>query len=202
MLKKNNHHITLSKLNFSNIESEKEEKKKNDNPKPKTSRKTNKKLRNKRNSISNFVNSKTEISPLRHVEKKKTFYEPSKNPRSSINKFFKDKEEEVEKNLRYKKRCMEINILSKERAKLKKLLILTTDVFSLRILSQKIMKLNNRINKLFNINEGLLNEPEEKIKKIKKKMIIIIIIIIFILILLIFQKMKKKIYQFIKKWKD
>ena len=28
MLKKNNHHITLSKLNFSNIESEKEEKKK------------------------------------------------------------------------------------------------------------------------------------------------------------------------------
>ena len=94
---------------------------------------------------------------------------------------------------------MEINLLSKERAKLKKLLILTTDVFSLRILSQKIMKLNNRINKLFNINEGLLNEPEEKIKKIKKKMIIIIIIIIFILILLIFQKMKKKIYQFIKK---
>ena len=64
---------------------------------------------------------------------------------------------------------MEINILSKERAKLKKLLILTTDIFSLRILSQKIMKLNNRINKLFNINEGLLNEPEEKIKKIKKK---------------------------------
>ncbi len=35
-------------------------------------------------------NSKTEISPLRHTEKKKTFYEPSKNPRSSINKFFKD----------------------------------------------------------------------------------------------------------------
>ena len=62
---------------------------------------------------------------------------------------------------------MIINILSKERAKLKKLLILTTDVFSLRILSQKIMKLNNRINKLFNINEGLLLEPEEKFKLFK-----------------------------------
>ncbi len=113
-------------------------------------------------------NSKTEISPLRHPEKKKTVYEPSKNPRSSINKYFKDKEEEVEKNLRYKKRCMEINILSKERAKLKKLLVLTTDIFALRLLSQKIMKLNLRINKLININEGLLPEPEEKKRKKKK----------------------------------
>ena len=168
MIKNKNENVNLSKLNLGKIELEKEEKL-NENPKPKTSRLIKKKNRNKRNSISMIPNSKTEISPLRHPEKKKTVYEPSKNPRSSINKYFKDKEEEVEKNLRYKKRCMEINILSKERAKLKKLLILTTDIFSLRILSQKIMKLNNRINKLFNINEGLLNEPEEKIKKIKKK---------------------------------
>ena len=200
MLKKQSERINLSKLNFNKIQSEKEE---NEKEKPKTSRIIKKKYRNKRNSVSIITNTKTEISPFRrNTEKKKTFYEPSKNPRSSINQFFKDKEEEVEKNIRYKKRSMEINLLSRERAKLKKLLVLTTDIFSLRILSQKIMKLNNRINQLFNINEGLLIEPEEKIKKYKKKKKkkkIIIIIIIMMIVHLIIQKMKKKIYQFIIK---
>ena len=124
-----------------------------------TSRKKSKKKSAKRKSVLITNQTRTineDYSPIRKLEKKRTQYDFSKNPRISLNTFFKEQEEKVEKNIKYKKRLMIINILSKERAKLKKLLVLTTDIFALRLLSQKIMRLNIRINKLININEGLL----------------------------------------------
>ena len=136
-----------------------------------TSRKKSKKKLAKRKSVLITNQTRTineDYSPIRKLEKKRTQYDFSKNPRISLNTFFKEQEEKVEKNIKYKKRLMIINILSKERAKLKKLLVLTTDIFALRLLSQKIMRLNIRINKLININEGLLPEPEEKKRKKKQ----------------------------------
>ena len=136
-----------------------------------TSRKKSKKTATKRKSVLVAQQTRTlneDYSPIRKIEKKRTQYDFSKNPRIALNTFFKEQEEKVEKNIKYKKRLMIINILSKERAKLKKLLVLTTDIFALRLLSQKIMRLNIRINKLININEGLLPEPEEKKRKKKK----------------------------------
>ena len=136
-----------------------------------TSRKKSKKKSAKRKSVLITNQTRTineDYSPIRKLEKKRTQYDFSKNPRIALNTFFKEQEEKVEKNIKYKKRLMIINILSKERAKLKKLLVLTTDIFALRLLSQKIMRLNIRINKLININEGLLPEPEKKKRKKKQ----------------------------------
>ena len=49
------------------------------------------------------------------------------------------------------------------------MLVLTRDTASLRLLSQKILRLNNKISRLIGINEGMYPTPEKKKKKIRLK---------------------------------
>ena len=124
-------------------------------------------------SHNNLIKPTMKVSSLQsnNLRRKSLSKEPYKNPRLSLSKIFIEKEKEAEKKISNKKRRIEISYLCKERAKLQKLLILTKDASSLRLLSQKILKLNLKISKLIGINKGTY-EIKEKKKKLglKKKL--------------------------------
>ena len=124
-------------------------------------------------SHNNLIKPTMKVSSLQsnNLRRKSLSKEQYKNPRLSLSKIFIEKEKEAEKKISNKKRRIEISYLCKERAKLQKLLILTKDASSLRLLSQKILKLNLKISKLIGINKGTY-EIKEKKKKLglKKKL--------------------------------
>ena len=133
---------------------------------------TSKKKRQKRSSLIAFStnsNLTTERTSPQRSKRHSVFKEPYKNPRAGINKLFKEKEKKIEKKMSDKKRTVEINFLCKERTRLKKILVLTRDSAALRLLSQKIFKLNHKIAKLIGINEGFYPLPENKKNNKKKK---------------------------------
>ena len=133
---------------------------------------TSKKKRQKRSSLIAFStnsNLTTERTSPQRSKRHSVFKEPYKNPRAGINKLFKEKEKKIEKKMSDKKRKVEINFLCKERTRLKKILVLTRDSAALRLLSQKIFKLNHKIAKLIGINEGFYPLPENKKNNKKKK---------------------------------
>ena len=131
----------------------------NNNKKPKSQ---NKKLNLKNSSINSTIHSSLK-SPNAHSSLKSPnangkrysliMSDINKNPRANILKQIEDKERDAEIRLLIKKRNYEIQSLAKERRKLKKILVMTRETYSLRILSSKIMHINNRINKLIKLND-------------------------------------------------
>ena len=119
--------------------------------------------------IQTIPNLTEDKSKNRNIKRNSLYKEPYKNPRNQINTIFKEKEEEAKKKVENLKRSIQIKILCKERNKLKKMLVLTRDTASLRLLSQKILRLNNKIARLIGINEGMYPYPERKKKKIRLK---------------------------------
>ena len=91
------------------------------------------------------------------------------DPRFGISKQLKEIEKEAQRKLLIKNRNREIDVLIKERQKLKKILVLSREPYSLRILSNKIMHINIRINKLIKLNDWLLIHPDEVNRQMKMK---------------------------------
>ena len=91
------------------------------------------------------------------------------DPRFGISKQLKEIEKEAQRKLLIKNRNREIDVLIKERQKLKKILVLSREPYSLRILSNKIMHINIRINKLIKLNDWLLIHPDEVDRQMKMK---------------------------------
>ena len=81
------------------------------------------------------------------------------------------KQKEAEIQLLIKRRNIEIQNLVKERRKLRKVLVMTRETYELRILSNKILHINMRINRLIKLNDALLIYPEEYENQIIKVMI-------------------------------
>ena len=96
----------------------------------------------------------------------------SKNLRTNIHNIFIDNEKKAEKKVLNNKRKLEITYLCKERTKLQKILSLTKDITSLRLISQRITKLNNKIIKLIRIQQNNNSNSENKKSKIKVKNIL------------------------------
>ena len=96
----------------------------------------------------------------------------SKNLKSNIHNFFIEHEGKAEKKVLNNKRKLEITYLCKERTKLQKILSLTKDITSLRLISQRITKLNNKIIKLIRIQQNNNSNSENKKSKIKVKNIL------------------------------
>jgi hypothetical protein len=108
-----------------------------------------------------------EEKKIHNIKRNSLYKEPYKNPRNQINNIFKEKEDEAKKKVENMKRSIQIKVLCKERTKLRKILVLTRDTAALRLLSQKILRLNNKIARLIGINEGMYPYPEKKKKKIR-----------------------------------
>ena len=103
-----------------------------------------------------------EEKKIHNIKRNSLYKEPYKNPRNQINNIFKEKEDEAKKKVENMKRSIQIKVLCKERTKLRKILVLTRDTAALRLLSQKILRLNNKIARLIGINEGMYPYPEKK----------------------------------------
>ena len=86
-----------------------------------------------------------------------------------MTKISNESEKEIQIKLLIKNRNREIEHLIKERQKLKKILVLTREPHSLRLLSNKIMNINLRINKLIKLNDYLIIHPDEIERQIKMK---------------------------------
>ena len=161
---KKQHNKTHSNINETPNKTHKHKKKK-DSFFYSTSKKTN--LR--RSSLLIIPNPNLTEEKSKRTKRNSLYKEPYKNPRNQINNIFKEKEEKAIKKVENIKRSVQIKILCKERTKLKKMLVLTRDTASLRLLSQKILRLNNKISRLIGINEGMYPTPEKKKKKIRLK---------------------------------
>ena len=138
----------------------------NNNKKPKSQ---NKKLNLKNSSINSTIHSSLKSPNANGKRYSLIMSDINKNPRANILKQIEDKERDAEIRLLIKKRNYEIQSLAKERRKLKKILVMTRETYSLRILSSKIMHINNRINKLIKLNDALLVYPDEYEKQTNKK---------------------------------
>ncbi len=93
----------------------------------------------------------------------------SKNLKSNIHNFFIEHEGKAEKKVLNNKRKFEITNLCEERERLQKIMLLTKDITSLRLISQRIIKLNNKILKLIRIQQNFHSPSEIKKQKIKVK---------------------------------
>ena len=93
----------------------------------------------------------------------------SKNLSSNIHNFFIEHEGKAEKKVLNNKRKFEITNLCEERERLQKIMLLTKDITSLRLISQRIIKLNNKILKLIRIQQNFHSPSEIKKQKIKVK---------------------------------
>ena len=138
----------------------------NSNKKPKSQ---NKKLNLKNSSINSTIHSSLKSANAMGKRHSLIISDINKNPRANILKQIEDKERDAEIRLLIKKRNYEIQNLAKERRKLKKILVMTRETYSLRILSSKIMHINNRINRLIKLNDALLVYPDEYEKQTNKK---------------------------------
>ena len=150
-------------------------------------KKENKQLNLKTLSINSTIHSSIKNSNSMGKRHSLIMSDINKNPSASLLKQIEDKEREAEIRLLIKKRNYEIQNLAKERRKLKKIAVMTRETYSLRILSTKIMHINNRINKLIKLNDSLIVYPDEYEKqtnKKKKKEISVTILIQMILIFL------------------
>ena len=96
----------------------------------------------------------------------------SKNFNSNIHNIFFENENKAEIKVLNNRRKLEITYLCKERARLQKVLSLTKDITSLRLISQRITKLNNKIIKLIRIQQNNNSNSENKKSKIKVKNIL------------------------------
>ena len=92
----------------------------------------------------------------------------NQNPRFNILRQIEEKQKEAEIQLLIKRRNIEIQNLVKERRKLRKVLVMTRETYELRILSNKILHINMRINRLIKLNDALLIYPEEYENQIVK----------------------------------
>ena len=92
----------------------------------------------------------------------------NQNPRLNILRQIEEKQKEAEIQLLIKRRNIEIQNLVKERRKLRKVLVMTRETYELRILSNKILHINMRINRLIKLNDALLIYPEEYENQIVK----------------------------------
>ena len=95
----------------------------------------------------------------------------SKNFNSNIHNIFFENENKAEIKVLNNRRKLEITYLCKERARLQKVLSLTKDITSLRLISQRITNLNKKLLKLIKIKENTdskSEKPKIKIKKILK----------------------------------
>ena len=129
----------------------------------------NKKLNLKTLSINSTIHSSLKNSNSMGKRHSLLMSDINKNPSASLLKQIEDKEREAEIRLLIKKRNYEIQNLAKERRKLKKISVMTRETYSLRILSTKIMHINNRINKLIKLNDSLIVYPDEYEKQTNKK---------------------------------
>ena len=129
----------------------------------------NKKLNLKTLSINSTIHSSIKNSNSMGKRHSLIMSDINKNPSASLLKQIEDKEREAEIRLLIKKRNYEIQNLAKERRKLKKIAVMTRETYSLRILSTKIMHINNRINKLIKLNDSLIVYPDEYEKQTNKK---------------------------------
>ena len=93
----------------------------------------------------------------------------SKNLKSNIHNFFIEHEGKAEKKVLNNKRKFEITNLCEERERLQKIMLLTKDITSLRLISQRIIKLNNKILELIRIQQNFHSPSEIKKQKIKVK---------------------------------
>ena len=95
----------------------------------------------------------------------------SKNFNSNIHNIFFENENKAEIKVLNNRRKLEITYLCKERARLQKVLSLTKDITSLRLISQRITNLNKKLLKLIKIKENTdskSEKPKIKVKKILK----------------------------------
>ena len=132
-------------------------------------KKENKQLNLKTLSINSTIHSSLKNSNSMGKRHSLIMSDINKNPSASLLKQIEDKEREAEIRLLIKKRNYEIQNLAKERRKLKKIAVMTRETYSLRILSTKIMHINNRINKLIKLNDSLIVYPDEYEKQTNKK---------------------------------
>ena len=132
-------------------------------------KKENKQLNLKTLSINSTIHSSIKNSNSMGKRHSLIMSDINKNPSASLLKLIEDKEREAEIRLLIKKRNYEIQNLAKERRKLKKIAVMTRETYSLRILSTKIMHINNRINKLIKLNDSLIVYPDEYEKQTNKK---------------------------------
>ena len=132
-------------------------------------KKENKQLNLKTLSINSTIHSSLKNSNSMGKRHSLIMSDINKNPSASLLKLIEDKEREAEIRLLIKKRNYEIQNLAKERRKLKKIAVMTRETYSLRILSTKIMHINNRINKLIKLNDSLIVYPDEYEKQTNKK---------------------------------
>ena len=132
-------------------------------------KKENKQLNLKTLSINSTIHSSIKNSNSMGKRHSLIMSDINKNPSASLLKQIEDKEREAEIRLLIKKRNYEIQNLAKERRKLKKIAVMTRETYSLRILSTKIMHINNRINKLIKLNDSLIVYPDEYEKQTNKK---------------------------------
>ena len=132
-------------------------------------KKENKQLNLKTLSINSTIHSSIKNSNSMGKRHSLIMSDINKNPSASLLKQIEDKEREDEIRLLIKKRNYEIQNLAKERRKLKKIAVMTRETYSLRILSTKIMHINNRINKLIKLNDSLIVYPDEYEKQTNKK---------------------------------
>ena len=146
-------------------------------PNPKSKLLENEKEKNKTSNIIKNLN-KSPFSkkiPIPSSPNKKNIKRESaltsiyNDPRYNLTKISNESEKEIQIKLLIKNRNREIDHLIKERQKLKKILVLTREPHSLRLLSNKIMNINLRINKLIKLNDYLIIHPDEIERQIKMK---------------------------------
>jgi hypothetical protein len=106
-------------------------------------------------------------SPNKRVKRDSALSNTYNDPRFGLKRKLNEMEKEDQKKRIISKRNKEIIYLQKERQKLKKILVLTRDPHSLRILSNKILHINTRISKLIKLNDWLIVHPEEIERQIK-----------------------------------
>ncbi len=100
-------------------------------------------------------------SPNKKIKRDSALSNTYNDPRFGLKRKLNEIEKEAQKKRIISKRNREINYLQKERQKLKKILVLTREPHSLRILSNKILHINTRISKLIKLNDWLIIHPEE-----------------------------------------
>ena len=138
-----------------------------------------KKKKKEDNQVKNFKSTSIISSPLNkriksaspfkiHKRQSIILKDINQNPRLNILRQIEEKQKEAEIQLLIKRRNIEIQNLVKERRKLRKVLVMTRETYELRILSNKILHINMRINRLIKLNDALLIYPEEYENQIVK----------------------------------
>ena len=100
-------------------------------------------------------------SPNKRTKRDSALSNTYNDPRFGLKRKLNEIEKESQKKIIITNRNREINYLQKERQKLKKILVLTSEPHSLRILSNKILHINLRISKLIKLNDWLIIHPNE-----------------------------------------